>query len=277
MQLSVVIPVHNEAEVLDELSRRCAAAAASVSDRFEIVIVDDASTDESRTVAMGLPRDRSVRVVSLERNLGQLGATLRGLGEARGEVVVVLDGDLQDPPEAIVDVTGALERTPQADVACAVKAKRDEAAWFVLAAGIYHAWQCWAAHTPVPAGAGSYCAMRGHWAQRAAQVSLKDGNLAAVLAALGARFVTVGYDKAARYDGRSRVGVAGLVREAIGSLALTGALGRTARALAVPVAAGAALALSRGRFAASLGLGSLGVALGATSVLSDGWRRRRLP
>lgn len=276
MRLSVVIPVHNEAEVIDELSRRCATAATSVSDGFEIVIVDDASTDESRAIAEGLPRERCVRVVPLDRNLGQLGATLKGLGSARGEVVVVLDGDLQDPPEVIVDVTHALERNPEADVACAVKARRDEAAWFVLAAGIYHAWQGWAAHIPVPAGAGSYCAMRGQWAERAAQVSMKDGNLAAVLAALGARFVTVGYDKAARYDGRSRVGAAGLVREAIGSLALTGALGRTARAAAVSAAAGAALALLRGRFSASLRLGLLGAALGAAGELSDGWRRRRL-
>lgn len=220
MRLSVVAPVYNEAAVVRELGARIAAAARTVGHPFEVLLVDDCSTDETAALAAALPDVTHVRLPS---NRGQLGATLEGLRRARGEVVVVLDGDLQDPPEVIPSLVAALR--PGLDVVYAVKARRDDPTWFLAGRLGYRA-ALRALRVDLPSGAGSYCAMTGGMARRVAGFPLRDANLAAILASLGARCATVPYDKEARRDGPSRVGPVGLAREALGSLWLVSPVGR---------------------------------------------------
>lgn len=230
--ISVVVPVHNEAAVVRELGERLVAAARAAtqaasapvaqvgSPAFEVLLVDDGSTDQTPVIAATLADVTNVR---LARNRGQLGATLEGLRRARGEIVVVLDGDLQDPPEVIPALVAALG--PGLDVVYAVKADRHDPAWFLAGRLGYRA-LLRALRADLPSGAGSYCAMTGGMARRVAGFPLRNANLAAILASLGARAATVPYDKAARRDGDSRVGPAGLVREALGSLWLVSPPGR---------------------------------------------------
>lgn len=105
-ELSVVVPVHGNAATLPELHRRIRAAAGSL--RLQLVLVDDASPDRSRQAIAGLAeRDPGVEPVLLERNVGQHAAVIEGLRRARGTSTVVLDADLQDPPEAIPELLGA--------------------------------------------------------------------------------------------------------------------------------------------------------------------------
>jgi len=101
--VSVVVPVFRNAPTLRELAGRI---AASLEVPFEIVFVDDASPDDSAEVLASLASDR-VRVVTHARNQGQNAAVLTGFEHARGEVLVVLDADLQDPPEAIPELLRA--------------------------------------------------------------------------------------------------------------------------------------------------------------------------
>ena len=100
--LSVVIPVYRSAAILPELLRRLEPVLAAVAPRFEILLVDDASPDESwSTIEKLAAQHRAVRGLSLGRNYGQHAAVLAGVLEARGDVVVTLDDDLQHPPEEI--------------------------------------------------------------------------------------------------------------------------------------------------------------------------------
>ena len=104
MLLSVVIPVFNEEETLVELYRRL-ALALTPADTWEIVLVDDGSGDDSwrlmRELAVADPR---LRLVRLSRNFGHQAAISAGLETARGDAVVVIDADLQDPPELIPEL-----------------------------------------------------------------------------------------------------------------------------------------------------------------------------
>lgn len=100
--VSVVVPVFRNAATLPELHRRLCAALADRVGTFEIVYVDDACPAGSSAVLRDLAAgDPSVALVALSENVGQHRAVLAGLATARGEWVVVLDADLQDPPEAI--------------------------------------------------------------------------------------------------------------------------------------------------------------------------------
>lgn len=225
--LSVVAPVFNEVAILDELIERCARAAGEVTGRFEVILVDDASDDETPRALAARGPDPRVRVVRMPTNVGQFRATLEGLRQAAGDVVVVLDGDLQDPPEEIPRLVAALRAAPaRVEAACAVKTGRDDPAWLRAGAAALHALQATLGRGEMPPGAGSFCALRRGAAARVTRVTAQRANLAAALASVGVVAVAVPYLKRARYDGRSRVGAAGLVREALGSLALTGALPR---------------------------------------------------
>src|SRR6266446_7294566 len=103
IDLSIVVPIYNEQENLGELHRRIAAAIAPLGRSYEIVLVDDGSRDHSlhrlRTIQAEDPEH--VRVVELLRNFGQHAAVFAGFSRTRGEVVVTLDADLQNPPEEI--------------------------------------------------------------------------------------------------------------------------------------------------------------------------------
>jgi polyisoprenyl-phosphate glycosyltransferase len=99
--LSVVVPVHNEAPVLDELHRRLTAALEALGD-YELVFVDDASTDASWEWLVGAStRDPRVRAFRLSRNFGHQVAISAGIELAEGDAVVTMDADLQHPPETI--------------------------------------------------------------------------------------------------------------------------------------------------------------------------------
>lgn len=108
---SVVIPVFNEAANLDELLRRCLAACRAVGKPFELVLVDDGSRDESsvmiRKAAAANPGE--VVCVMLNRNYGQHAAVMAGFAQSRGEAVITLDADLQNPPEEIGRIVAALD------------------------------------------------------------------------------------------------------------------------------------------------------------------------
>ncbi|MCP4592428.1 MAG: glycosyltransferase family 2 protein, partial [bacterium] len=102
MKLSVVIPVYNEEGNLRPLHARISAVAAAHADDHEMIFVDDGSTDDSLAVIRELKQDDPhVRFVSFSRNFGHEIATTAGLDHAGGDAVVLIDADLQDPPEVI--------------------------------------------------------------------------------------------------------------------------------------------------------------------------------
>lgn len=128
IHLSVVVPVHNEEGCLGELIRRLGAAMAEIGDPYELIFVDDGSTDGSfhilREAATGDPRIRAIRFT---RNFGQTPAISAGIDIARGTYIVLLDADLQNLPEDIpplvqtireqgVDVVSGWRKERQDDV-----------------------------------------------------------------------------------------------------------------------------------------------------------------
>jgi undecaprenyl-phosphate 4-deoxy-4-formamido-L-arabinose transferase len=108
--LSIVIPVFNEAQSLVALHQRLARTLATIGRPHEIIFVDDGSRDESADVLRTLRgRDATVRVIRFNRNYGQHAALLAGMERARGEIIVTLDADLQNPPEEIPRLLAALD------------------------------------------------------------------------------------------------------------------------------------------------------------------------
>ncbi len=119
--LSVVAPMYEEEATVDPFTERVAAALTGIN--YELILVNDGSKDGTRdAMAAAAARDPRVKIVSLARNFGHQPALTAGLEHARGDVVVMLDGDLQDPPEVIPEM---VERWKEGvDVVYAVREQR---------------------------------------------------------------------------------------------------------------------------------------------------------
>ena len=110
-KISFVVPVRDEEEVLPELHRRLDAVSRDIDGDCEFIFVDDGSTDRSREVMSELrARDQRVKLLFLARNFGHQLAITAGLDFAGGDAVILIDGDLQDPPEVVARDDPALAR-----------------------------------------------------------------------------------------------------------------------------------------------------------------------
>ena len=123
--ISVVIPVLNEAASLLELVERTDTILKKLTPKYEILVVDDGSTDESALVLRELAkRYPALRVVRFRRNYGKAAALSEGFSRARGEYLITLDGDLQDAPEEIPRFVACLEGG--VEVVCGWKQNRQD-------------------------------------------------------------------------------------------------------------------------------------------------------
>jgi glycosyltransferase involved in cell wall biosynthesis len=128
--LSVVAPVYNEEELIEEFVRRASAAVADYS--YELVLVDDGSTDRTPELLDRIAaEDPRVRVIRLSRNFGHQAALTAGLEHAVGDAVAMIDADLQDPPELIGEMVARWGAG--ADVVYAVRRQREGETAFKLA------------------------------------------------------------------------------------------------------------------------------------------------
>jgi glycosyltransferase involved in cell wall biosynthesis len=128
--VSIVIPVFNESENLPELVDRIDAAMRPSRREFELVLVDDGSSDGSRAILAELARTRSwLRPLALIRNYGQSTALQAGFDHSRGDRIVTLDGDLQNEPAEIPRLLELLDQDATIDVVSGWRKERQDHAW----------------------------------------------------------------------------------------------------------------------------------------------------
>lgn len=129
--ISIVAPVFNEIGNLDALYQRISEVLNSTGESWELVLVDDGSTDGSTERIIELAdKDKRVRPVIFARNFGHQIAVTAGLDYCRGDAVVIIDSDLQDPPEVILDLLAKWREGYQ--VVYAVREEREGETWFKL-------------------------------------------------------------------------------------------------------------------------------------------------
>lgn len=130
-KISVVAPVFNEEETLPEFYRRVRAVMDGLGEPWELVLVDDGSTDGSFQICRELhEQDPHVRVVRFARNFGHQIAITAGMDYARGDAVVTIDSDLQDPPEVIPELVARWREGYH--VVYGVRTEREGETWFKL-------------------------------------------------------------------------------------------------------------------------------------------------
>ena len=128
---SVIAPIYNELENISELYRRVSEVMNSTGEPWELILVDDGSTDGSTDAIRALAKEEEcVRPVIFARNFGHQIAITAGWDYARGDAVIIIDADLQDPPELILEM--ARKWKEGYEVVYAVRAEREGESWFKL-------------------------------------------------------------------------------------------------------------------------------------------------
>ena len=122
--ISIICPFYNEKPNLEELVKRLGKAARGLEESYEIIFVDDGSTDGGGEELKNLiSSQNAMRLVSLEKNGGLTGAFFAGFEKTRGEIIATLDSDLQNPPEEIPRLVNLL-KTSGADIVTGIRARR---------------------------------------------------------------------------------------------------------------------------------------------------------
>ena len=213
--LSLVIPVYNEEPVIEELGRRLEAFLLRVGVSWEVVFIDDGSSDGSVTLLRQLgEREPRFKLVSLSRNFGHQIAITCGLDYARGDAVVIMDADLQDPPEVVSQM---LEKYREGyDVVYGVRRRRAGETWFkrVTAAGFYRLLRLLVGAS-IPVDAGDFRLMSRRVV--AALQALRETNrfVRGMVAWVGFSQTAVYYDRPERFAGETHYPLRKMLRFAV--------------------------------------------------------------
>lgn len=239
VHLSVVIPVYCEAENLEDLHRRLAAVIDDLGFTAEIIFVDDASGDESPRLLENLrARDSRVKTVRFSRNFGHQAAITAGMALARGEWVVVMDGDLQDPPEVIADLFSR-QREGDWDVVYAVRQRRPEHAAFRVVNALFYRLLRLTASVDIPSEAGDFCLMRRPVVDELKRLPERNRFVRGLRAWVGFRQTELAFARPARNAGRPKYTLLRRVQ-----LALDAIFGFSFLPLRVSTALGVALSVA---------------------------------
>ncbi len=200
---SVVIPAFNEADGLREFHRRLVAAMLPLG-CWEAVYVDDGSDDATRDIIQSLRRDDPcVALIGLSRNFGKEIATTAGLDHALGEAVIVIDADLQDPPEVIPELVAGWRQG--FDMVCARRRTRQgETGFKMLTAHVFYRLMRRTGRIRLPPDTGDFRPMSRRVVEAVCKLREQHRFMKGLFAWVGYPTTTVMYDRAPRNAGHTK-------------------------------------------------------------------------
>ncbi|TRU11452.1 MAG: glycosyltransferase [Microcystis sp. Msp_OC_L_20101000_S702] len=198
---SLIIPIYNEEETIPELYRRVSDVMDSLDDSVELILINDGSRDRSLNLMRELQeRDARVCYISFARNFGHQAAVTAGLNFARGQVIVVLDADLQDPPELIPKMIESWQAGYH--VVYAQRTKRKKESWFKrLTAYVFYRLLRQLADVDIPADTGDFCLMDRQVVEVLNSMPERNRYIRGLRAWIGFRQTAVKFERDPRFAG----------------------------------------------------------------------------
>ncbi|TAM59263.1 glycosyltransferase [bacterium] len=213
--ISVVIPLYDEEAIVPELVRRVDAVLRTVDDAYEIVLVNDGSRDGTAAAVRALFATYPALVlVELSRNFGHQIAATAGLDRARGDAVVLMDGDLQDPPELIPELLAQWH--DGFDVVYAVRrTRRGESRFKVWTAALFYRLTTRLTNVSIPVDVGDFRLMSRRVVAALSGMRERHRFLRGLVSWVGFRQTGVSYDRDVRFAGSSKYPLRRMLRFAL--------------------------------------------------------------
>lgn len=235
--ISVVIPIFNEAAILPELLRRLTLVLTSITDNFEIVFVNDGSSDETpELLETFVANSERIVAVHLSRNFGHQQAITAGLDSSCGDIVCIIDGDLQDPPELIPDLVDKIRSGY--DIVYTVRIKRDETMLRRIVYHLFYRVLRMLSSVHIPLDSGDFCAMTRQAVNNLASLPERHRFLRGLRSWIGLRQTFIQYERPRRETDTSKYTIRKLI-----NLALDGLLSFSSRPLRLIALIGAIISI----------------------------------
>jgi glycosyltransferase involved in cell wall biosynthesis len=201
---SIIAPIYNEKDNLPELHRRVTEVMDSTHEPWELILIDDGSSDGSSNIIRELAKkDKHIRPVIFARNFGHQVAVTAGLDYSRGDAVVIIDADLQDPPELIIEMAEKWKEGNE--VVFAVRAEREGESWFKLwTASLFYRIISLITDVKIPLDTGDFRLMDRKVVSVMNQMRERHRFLRGMSAWVGFKQVGVEYKRAARMAGETK-------------------------------------------------------------------------
>lgn len=201
---SIVAPIYNESETLPELYRRVCQVMDGLGEPWELILVDDGSTDGSTDlICQYACQDPRLRALIFARNFGHQIAVTAGLDYSRGQAVVIIDADLQDPPEIIPELIAKWREGYE--VVYAVRATREGENWFKLwTAAVFYRLIYRITDVRIPLDTGDFRLLDRKVVDVLKQMRERHRFLRGMSAWVGFRQIGVPYRRAARFAGETK-------------------------------------------------------------------------
>jgi len=215
---SIIAPIYNEKDNLPELHRRVSEVMESTNESWELILVDDGSTDGSSDMIRALTKDDAhVRPVIFARNFGHQVAVTAGLDYSRGEAVVIIDADLQDPPELILEMSQKWKEGYE--VVYAVRTEREGESWFKLwTASLFYRMIYRITDVKIPLDTGDFRLMDRKVVDVMNRMRERHRFLRGMSAWVGFKQIGVEYKRAARKAGETKYPFRKMFRLAINAI-----------------------------------------------------------
>jgi len=215
---SVVAPIFNEIESVNEFYNRIRSVLEQQNQPWELILVDDGSTDGSTNRILALAeKDEHIRPVIFARNFGHQIAVTAGLDASCGKAVVIIDSDLQDPPEVIPDLIARWHEGYE--VVYAVRAEREGESWFKLfTAGLFYRLIARMTEVDIPLDTGDFRLLDREVVDVMGTMRERYRFLRGMTSWVGFRQIGVPYKRAARFAGSTKYPLKKMVRLALNAI-----------------------------------------------------------
>ena len=211
VEISLVIPVYNEAPILPELVSRLTTVCSSLGKTYEIIFIDDGSTDGSFKSLQDLKKKvDALRLLKFSRNFGQQAAVLAGFRLCKGNIVVQLDSDLQHPPEEIPKILAAF--TEDVDLVTTVPVKRQDGLLRVLGSKYLHGFGKLLFGGAFNLNLSSFRAMRRSVIEKVETCRDRSRYMAVLMSWMGVPSVEIPVEHHIRQKGRTKYSILNLIQ-----------------------------------------------------------------